>query len=105
MSMLRQVLAAFKDTVQPLSLSQLARQLDVDQALVEDMIGYWVRKGKLRDSSLENSCASGGCGGCTVGAGSCPFVVEMPRRYELVTDDNPNTVSQPKGFIQIHDIR
>jgi hypothetical protein len=80
---LRQVLTAFENTHQPRTLSQLARELELPLGMLEGMIDYWVRKGKLRESS-----AGQGCGTCG-GAQGCPFVPNLPRSYELVTDDTP----------------
>lgn len=99
--MLRDVLEAFKDTSQPLSLRQLAHKLNVDQSLVEDMIGYWVRKGKIRDTSVDSTCSTGSCGSCGIAKDGCPFVLQMPKRYELVTEDPKPIMS---GFIDIRDI-
>lgn len=88
MSLLKDVLDAFKDTAQPLSLAQLARRLDVEQGLVEDMIAYWVQKGKLRDASIANACNTPRhCASCAIGKNGCPFVMQMPKRYELIIDD------------------
>ncbi len=79
---LRQVLAAFENTHRPRTLNQLARELELPLGMLEGMIDYWVRKGKLRESSAGQGCAT--CGG----AQGCPFVPHLPRTYELVTDDN-----------------
>ena len=88
MSTLKQVLAVFENTSQPLTIAQIARQLDVAPGVVEDMITFWVRKGRLRDM---NACGDTcNCGSCGV-AGSCPFVVKMPGRYELVSRENRDT--------------
>jgi len=105
--MLREVLQAFKDTSQPLSLSQLAQRLDVDRALVEEMIGYWVRKGKLKDTStsIDSTCTSGGCSRCGVVEQGCPYVIEMPRRFELVQESDRPRPTLSSGLIEIQDIR
>ena len=68
----------FENTTQPLTIAQIARQLEVEQGLVEDMIAFWVRKGRLRLTQCTENCAT--CGT----AGSCPFVMKMPGRYEPV---------------------
>jgi hypothetical protein len=81
-STLSQVLAAFEENVGPVTLSQIARDLDVSQGRLEGMIQYWVRKGKLRETRPFTDC-----GTCGRGEG-CPFVVELPRSYELAGEDD-----------------
>jgi hypothetical protein len=79
---LRQVLTIFETTNRPLSLPQLAHELNVSPQRLDGMIQHWVRKGKIRASSSVTECGS--CGH----NGACPFVMEMPRSYELATPDN-----------------
>jgi len=81
-TLLREVLAAFETARQPLTLNQLARELDLSPGMLEGMLDYWVRKGRLREVGGER-CTT--CGS----AGSCPFVSRMPRCYELVTGEDP----------------
>lgn len=81
-SKLRQILAIFEEAQQPLSLAMLAQQLDTPQPILEDMLNYWVRKGKLRLSSGHQDCGS--CGKSE----DCAYVVDLPRSYELATPDN-----------------
>lgn len=83
---LRQVLTAFEQADAPLSLADLARRLDVSPEMVENMIHYWVRKGKLREST-DTACTPGesACASCGIGKNGCPFVVTMPRSFELVS--------------------
>jgi hypothetical protein len=81
---LREVLTAFEQGGS-MSLSEMARRYDVDPAVLEDMIQFWVRKGRLRDA-----CNAGGCGTCHQ-SGSCAAtpmttVTTQPHRYELLTD-------------------
>lgn len=82
-STLRQVLTIFETAVVPLSLPQIARELEVSLGQLEGMIQHWVRKGKIRESGSVTECGS--CGH----QGGCPFVIELPRSYELVTETNP----------------
>ena len=79
-STLRQVLTIFETAVTPLSMPQIARQLDVSPEQLEGMIQHWVRKGKIRENKAATECGSCGHGS------SCPFVLDLPRSYELVTD-------------------
>ncbi len=91
-STLRQVLSAFENGGVR-SLSQLARDLDVSPARLEGMIQYWVRKGKIRETAAYTECGS-----CGHNDGTCPFVLEMPRHYELVGE---NSKSIPLHNIEV----
>lgn len=79
-SKLKRVLMAFEQADGPLMLSAIARDLDVSMPQLESMIQYWVRKGAIRES-----VAARDCGTCGI-KGECPFVMEMPRSYELKSD-------------------
>ena len=74
---LRDVLTLFETAERPLTINEMARRLEITPGMLESMIDYWVRKGKLRDASTVRSCNT--CGG----AEGCPFVGKMPRRYVL----------------------
>lgn len=75
---LRDVLRAFETAHTPLTLQQMARELNLTPAMVQELIDYWVRKGRLRAVHLDSAC--GTCGG----AAGCPFVMRLPPTYELV---------------------
>lgn len=79
-SKLRQVLSIFENTDEPLRLPQIARDLDIPTERLDGMIQHWVRKGKLREVVNMTDCGS--CGR----NGGCPFVLELPRSYELVRE-------------------
>lgn len=78
---LREVLNRFVDQTEPLSVTQMAREMQLELGVLHGMIAYWVQKGKLREVSSAKTCGS-----CGV-KGHCPFVVDLPRYYELVGDD------------------
>jgi hypothetical protein len=78
---LRQVLDIFENATGPLSLAQMAARMGIEPAMLEGMIGYWVRKGRLREVGGLPACTTCGI------KGGCPYVIQMPRRYELVTGD------------------
>jgi predicted aldo/keto reductase-like oxidoreductase len=61
------------------SLQTLARDLDVTPERVESMLDFWVRKGMIRHSTVQN------CVSCSAN-GNCPFAVEMPLVFELVRE-------------------
>lgn len=88
-SLLYQVLQAVEEAQEPCTLAQLARRFDLNPAMLEEMLGYWVRKGRLRDTSTAPTCAT-----CGHGA-SCPFVAKMPRTFEVVRDDDPPVEVSP----------
>ncbi|MBN1680132.1 MAG: hypothetical protein JW966_07560 [Anaerolineae bacterium] len=88
---LRDVLHTFETRRGPLSLNQMARQLDMTPAMLESMLDYWVRKGKLREINDETPPCSA-CGHAT----GCPFVMKMPRSYELIQGEPlPHTTNPP----------
>lgn len=86
-TMLRQVLDYFEAGQGAVSLPQMARALDLERPMLQTMIDYWVRKGKLREVGAP-ACST--CGS----ASGCPFVVAMPRTYERTADDAPAVPAQ-----------
>ena len=87
--MLRELLRQVETAEGPISLTDLARQLGVDAAVLDGMLQHWVQKGRLvvdgRSSAAAcaGGCASmGGCGSCT-GVAACPFVARLPVTYRL----------------------
>lgn len=81
---LRAVLDGFAAASGPVSLAEMAQRLQLEPGILEGMIAYWVRKGKLREVFAMSSGA--GCARCGI-SDSCPFVVPMPRTYELVREN------------------
>lgn len=75
---LRQLLGIFETAAGPLSLPRIARELNVSPERLDMMLQHWVRKGKIRECASPTEC-----GTCGQGA-SCPFVLDLPRSYELV---------------------
>lgn len=88
-STLRQVLHAFETADAPRTLNQLARELELAPGMLAGMIDYWVRKGKLRPIHSASACNA--CGSAT----TCPFIMQMPPTYELVTGDSPPPCEEP----------
>jgi hypothetical protein len=87
---LRDVLTAFEEVREPCSLHQMARNLDMSPGMLEGMIEYWIRKGRLRESGGTPTA----CAACHTD--HCPFIATMPRRYELVTGrDDPDDDAPP----------
>ena len=74
---LRQVLEHFEQSHGAVSLPQMARTLGIERETLQNMIEYWMRKGKLREITAP-ACTT--CGS----ASRCPFIIALPRCYELV---------------------
>ncbi len=75
---LRQLLDCFERAPQGLSLPAVAREIGLSPAQVENLIEFWIRKGRIRRCVDQPDCSV--CGE-KVG---CPFMMEMPVYYELV---------------------
>jgi hypothetical protein len=109
--MLRELLRLVETAEGPVSLTDLSRQLGVDVPVLDGMLQYWVRKGRLVVEGSGESGAqrcrgagetsgalslpvlsaasggcSGGCGSCS-GMASCPFVARLPVTYRLNLDE------------------
>jgi hypothetical protein len=83
--MLHQVLQAFETAREPLNLNDLAAQLQIDPGTLDGMIGYWIRKGRLREVQSGGSCSCDSSGpSCGTGGGCCSFAGKMPRTIMLV---------------------
>lgn len=78
MTILRQILETFEQTDEPLSLTQVARRLEVEPHLLEAMMAYWVRKGAIREVTTS------GCAACSL-KHNCAPLLTLPRRYERAT--------------------
>ena len=78
---LRQVLEHFERQSGAVSFTTMARELGVEPPMLQEMIGYWVRKGRLRQVNDAADCNAGCNTSCARG---CPFVFAMPAAYELV---------------------
>ncbi len=82
--MLYQILEAIEQTNGPVSLDELSRRLQIEASALEEMITFWVRKGRLKDTSVAG--CSGGRRGCTCGAypNGCVFSHTGPRVITLL---------------------
>ncbi len=89
--MLQLILQEIEAAGGTISLAGLSRKLDVDPGALDGMLEFWVRKGRLQRNSYQGDgvCSPlAGCGGTCPGAQSCPFVVQLPQTFSLVTDNN-----------------
>ncbi len=76
---LRQVLKYFENSRGGISINAIAREMEISPGQVGSMVEFWVRKGNIRPTPVQD------CGSCGVN-GNCSFVVEMPVSFELVSD-------------------
>jgi len=87
--MLTRVLSEVEAAKGPLDLNELSRRLAVDRGVLDGMIQFWVRKGRLVDDAAVAgqaavACAAHGCGGGCHGAQGCPFTMKLPRTISLI---------------------
>jgi hypothetical protein len=87
--MLRQVLHEVESARGAIRVDEISQRLGIERGVVEDMIQFWVRKGRLQmdeDATMAAApaaCATGSCGGSCPGPQGCPFIMKMPRTYSL----------------------
>jgi hypothetical protein len=86
--MLHLVLRMVENAQGPITLNELSYKLMVEPAVLESMIQFWVRKGRLVDEDAVGmgsgaACSTGSCGGSCTGAASCAFVAKMPKSYSI----------------------
>lgn len=79
-SKLGQVLESFENSPGSKSLLALARELNLSRSQTENLVDYWVRKGRIRVVAQQPDCQT--CGS----EKACPFIFEMPRYYEIVDE-------------------
>lgn len=79
-SKLSRLLTLFEGSSGIISVRELAKELDISQGRAESMMDYWIRKGRIKITASQAEC-----GNCTA-VGECPFILEMPRTYELVIE-------------------
>ena len=77
---LRQMLEWFERNPEGISLPALARELGLSQGQAQNLVEFWVRKGRLRLAETQTDC------GCCADKNGCPILSEMPRYYEFVLD-------------------
>jgi hypothetical protein len=85
-STLSKLLDLLEESQGALSFQSLAQELEVTQARVKGMVDYWIRKGKIKASATLTDCGS--CGVLE----NCPFVLDLPKTYELVNEVEANMI-------------
>ncbi len=86
--MINQVLQEMKMCKEPFSVRALSEKLNIEQSALEGVLLYWVRKGRLQESSNHevNKEAGTVCVNCKKtcpGADQCSFVAKMPKMYSV----------------------
>jgi len=86
-STLSKLLDIFEEMSGALSIQTMASELEIRPAQVESMVDFWINKGRIRVSTDPSECGS-----CSA-QGNCPFILEMPKTFELVKEGK-NSVPQ-----------
>jgi hypothetical protein len=80
--MLKQVLDELRQVQGPVNLDDVSRKLGVERSALDEMIAFWVRKGKLVNTTLLSSGA--GCAHCAISSCAvqeCHSTNRMPRTF------------------------
>ena len=78
-SNLGQLISLIENSRSPLSIGELACKLDVSTDRAHAMIQFWVKKGRIRKTTIPSECKS-----CSKN-GKCVFIIDMPSSYEFVS--------------------
>ena len=77
---LRSVLEIIQEAKVPLSLGYVAHTLNISPEMAENLLQFWIQKGTIDELDSDTDCGSCGING------ECPFVYQLPTRYQLVVD-------------------
>jgi hypothetical protein len=80
--MLTRILAVLRTAGRPLCLADLRRELGVEEAALEGMLGTLVARGRLRVLRFDDP----GCGGCPIRSGCFLMANGVSATYALVED-------------------
>lgn len=86
--MLHAVLHAIEQARGPVLLSDLSRDLGIDSGVLQELLQFWVRKGRLKldgvDGAAPSSTHTACGGGChDASPGACVFIAKMPTTYTI----------------------
>ena len=81
---LRQLLEYVEASPGGISLPGMARKLEISLSQAENMLDYWVRKGRL-----QVAVPSSACGYCSSN-GSCPILIDSFRIYQIKEEGKEN---------------
>jgi len=86
--MLNQVLHEIENSQGPITIRELSRKLAIDPNVLEGMIQFWVRKGRITSdedlSSGENALCSKSCSGTS----DCVYITKMPKTFSVPSKSN-----------------
>ena len=81
--MLKQLLTELQQAKGPINMDDLCRTLGVERGVLDEMITFWVRKGKLINTTFVPG-NDGGCSHCATSdcsAQGCHTPDKMPRTF------------------------
>jgi len=81
MTKLRQLLETIENADRGISLQEIARELDISLNRAENMLEYWVRKGRLQIVE-----PASGCSDCS-SKGSCSYLLAFPKILRIAGED------------------
>ena len=91
MSKLQSVLEIIKEAEAPISLGYVAHCLKITPEMAENLLQFWIRKGRIEELG-----SAADCGSCGIN-GECPFVYQLPTRYQLVENESIKNVGNMKS--------
>ncbi len=91
-TVLTRTLEIIENRETPLSLTDLAREIGQTRARTQEIVEYWIRRGRIQQSGSDKDCGS--CGH----KNGCPFILDQPRTFQVVDK------SGDKGFIPCGEI-
>jgi hypothetical protein len=94
--MLHQVLRALQTAEGPISLDELSRRLGIERGVLDGMIAFWVRKGRLKESGGACGAARPGCS-CSSHPSGCAFDRAAPRTISVEQVRATGRGSKPGG--------
>lgn len=88
-TVLTRTLEIIENRETPLSLTVLAQEIGQTQARTQEIVEYWIRRGKIEVSRSVEDCET--CGF----SGSCPYVLDLPPSYQVVSAVQSETRETP----------
>lgn len=53
--------------VKKANFSHLAKEFKMDEEILQDMLSFWIKKGKLKKTTFETGSCNTGCNNCKLG--------------------------------------
>jgi hypothetical protein len=92
-TVLTRTLELIENQETPLSLTDLAREINQTPARTQEIVEYWMRRGRIQASGTSTKC------GACAKKGSCPFIMELPQSYKVVSADQTVLQKKPKAVV------